>query len=170
VRHRAQIAGFAIEATLVRPVVFLQSMEDKRLLPILIGTYEAERLLAATQPQLALRPQPEHLTIAAIDALGGEIESALIAEEREGAFLAVISVSSASGTLELDARPSDALAIALASGAPIFIQEGLLDAFGYLFEGSPVSDEQLEVDRFRRFLDTVSPDEFRMDDDASPSR
>ena len=109
------------------PVVVLQEEDGARWLPIWIGTAEARSIALEMEQQPALRPNTHDLAEQLILGLEGEMVRVVVTELRNGTYFATIVLRSASGTVDIDARPSDAIAIALRSEAPIFVRASLLD-------------------------------------------
>ncbi len=110
------------------PPVPLVLMEDnaKRIMPIYIGLSEAISINAALNHEIPPRPMTHDLFISLLERLGSKIDSILIDELNEGVFYARMSVSMDGKHFELDARPSDCIAIALRCGAPIHVRESVL--------------------------------------------
>jgi bifunctional DNase/RNase len=165
-RQQAAVIGFAVEMVSQMPVIILQA-EDQRILPLLVGPHEINQLAHYILGTPISRPQPHHLVAGAIASLGGEVTEVVLVDEQEGVFLATIMIDSIGKTQELDARPSDALSVAAITGVPIFVSENLLDRHGYLLGGevADAQQEQRDVQNFRSFLDSVSPDDFRLPED-----
>ena len=146
------------------PVVLLQETEGKRCLQIWIGLAEAEAIALEQQGRLPERPLTHVLISDVVSALGRTLERIEITEVRGGTFYADLVFDRG---LRVSARPSDSIAIALHSDVPIHATEAVLVEAGVLVDddepgeegSSPVPDEE-EVDRFRAFLDNVSPEDF----------
>lgn len=141
-----------------QPLVLLRETEGRRYLPIWIGAVEASAIAVAQQGAASERPLTHELMAHVVEALGDELEEVRIVDVAEGVFFA--SLLFASGA-EVDARPSDSIALALRTGARIVCAEDVLDAAGIestSLEGGPDEDE--EVEKFREFLDHVDPEDF----------
>lgn len=159
-RQQATVIGFAVEMVSQMPAIILQA-EDKRILPLLVGPAEINQLGHYLLGTPISRPQPHHLVAAAIATLGGEITEVVLIDEQDGIFLSVIMIEKDGHTYELDARPSDALSVAAITGVPVLVEEEVLDRHGYLV-GEQADAQQREIQDFRSFLDSVSPDDFRL--------
>ncbi len=145
--------GIRVEAPNNNPIVLLREREGNRYLPIWIGTAEASAIAHALQGIEPPRPQTHDLLKDVIDALGRRLEQVRIAEYRDNIYFAELVFDS--GTT-ISARPSDAVALALRVGCEIYGAEAVLDEVGL-----PVPDEEEgEVERFREFLDSISPEDF----------
>jgi bifunctional DNase/RNase len=146
------------------PVVLLQETQGKRCLQIWIGLAEAEAIALEQQGRLPERPLTHVLIADVVSALGRTLERIEITEVRGGTFYADLVFDRG---LRVSARPSDSIAIALHADVPIHATEAVLAEAGVLVDddesgeegSSPVPDEE-EVDRFRAFLDNVSPEDF----------
>jgi len=140
------------------PIVLLRDTESGRYLPIWIGAGEASAISLAQQGVVPPRPLTHDLLSDVITALGATVVEVRITELRDGVFYA--SVCFADGR-EVSARPSDAIALALRTGAAIVGAPEVVEAAGIELpdeEDEGVEDDQVE--RFREFLDQVSPEDF----------
>ncbi len=136
-----------------QPIVLLKETGGDRYLPIWIGPVEATAIAFAQQGVVPARPLTHDLFRDVLEALGQELTRIRIIDLREGVFYAELVF--ANGT-EVSARPSDAIALALRTGTPIFGAEAVLDEAGIV-----IPDEQEdEVEKFREFLDQISPEDF----------
>lgn len=158
----AQGSGGSTESR--HPVVLLQETAGRRCLQIWIGLAEAEAIALEQQGRLPERPLTHVLITDVVSALGRRLERVEITEVRGGTFYAELVFD---GNLRVSARPSDSIAIALHTDVPIHATEAVLADAGVVVEddenseesSSGASDED-EVDRFRAFLDNVSPEDF----------
>ncbi len=121
-------------------VVVLRETDSKRYLPIWIGPFEADAIAMAIQGHEAQRPMTHDLLKALIGDLGGQINHILVNDIQDNTFFARIVIEQRGHTLEVDARPSDAIALAVRADVPIFVEGHVLDQAGVLFE----EDEQAE--------------------------
>lgn len=142
------------------PVVVLREVDGGRLLPIWMSAGGAAAIVSATEDADPYRPCIHDLATEIVQSLGRRVEQARIVGFDDGQFFAEVVISGQA----IAARPSDAIAIALRAGCPILCREGVLDAAGVAEH--PVASEpegpqaEEEVERFREFLDSVSPDDF----------
>ncbi|MEJ2861328.1 bifunctional nuclease family protein [Actinomycetospora flava] len=150
------------------PVVLLQETDGKRCLQIWIGLAEAEAIALEQQGRLPERPLTHVLISDVVAALGRRLERIEITEVRGGTFYADLVFDRG---LRVSARPSDSIAIALHADVPIHATEGVLADAGVVVEddegdetpgsgGAADSSDEDEVDRFRAFLDNISPEDF----------
>lgn len=132
------------------------------ILPIWIGEQEATSTLFALGGDTPPRPLTHDLMKTLVDAVGGHVERVDITSIEAGTFFAEITLLAASDPIILDARPSDSIALALRSGAPLFVADAVLDEVGIpALMVETVSDEEEELDEFKRFLEDVDPEDFQ---------
>lgn len=136
-----------------QPIVLLKEAGGERYLPIWIGAVEATAIAFAQQGVLTARPMTHDLMRDLLQALQASLSRIVITDLQEGVFYANLVFESG---LEVSARPSDAIALAVRMGVGVFAEDAVLEAAGIA-----VPDEQEnEVERFREFLDTISPEDF----------
>jgi len=136
-----------------QPIVLLREIGGERYLPIWIGAVEATAIAFAQQGVVPPRPMTHDLMRDLLAALDADLAQIRITELREGVFYALLVFASG---LEVSARPSDAIALALRTGTPIFGAEQVLEDAGII-----IPDEQEdEVEKFIEFLDQISPEDF----------
>ena len=151
--RQLDVVGVRVEMPANQPIVLLREIEGDRYLPIWIGAVEATAIALAQQGVVPDRPLTHDLLRNVLDALDQNLAQVRITQLRDSVFFADLVFDS--GT-EVSARPSDAIALALRTGTPIFGAESVLDEAGITI---PQEDE-VEVERFRKFLDQVSPEDF----------
>ncbi len=130
-------------------VVILKEKIAKRYLPIWIGPAEADAIAVKLQGVTVPRPLTHDLLSSVIDSLGAVIDSIIVSDLKSDTFYAKIILNVDGRQLEIDSRPSDALALAVRTDAPIFAEEAVLDKAGILLDeetGKPVMEESDEVD------------------------
>lgn len=140
-----------------------------RALSIVVGGAEAASIAFAVAGHTPSRPQTHDIMATLVDALDAHVGAAEVTELRNGAFLARLALTGPTGDIALDARPSDAIALAVRMHAPLFVSDDVLAEAGTL----PPSEEEIEeirvaveaaiddeVERFRDFIDHVDPTEF----------
>lgn len=147
------VVGVRVEMASNQPIVLLREVDGERYLPIWIGAAEATAIAFAQQGVVPARPLTHDLLRDVLAALGRTVVQVRITELTDGVFYALLVFD---GGVEVSARPSDAIALALRTGTPIFAADDVLGEAGI-----EVPDEQEdEVERFREFLDQVSPEDF----------
>jgi uncharacterized protein len=153
------LSGVRVELPSNQPIVLLKEQEGERYLPIWIGAAEAAAIAFALQGIPTPRPMTHDLMKQMLEELGVSVERVSITELREGTFFAVLSLSRNGDTFEISSRPSDAIALAVRSDTPIFAEAEVLDEASILIPAEEPEEEQ-EVERFREFLDQVTPEDF----------
>ncbi len=148
-----EVVGVRVEMPTNQPLVLLRETEGSRYLPIWIGAVEASAIAYAQEGAETPRPLTHDLMQQMVVALGDELEEVRIVDVHDGVFFA--SLIFASGA-EVEARPSDSIALALRAGARIVCTEDVLDEAGI----QSTREEDEEVERFREFLEEVAPDDF----------
>ena len=157
-----QIYGVSFDMVGKQPIVLLKTVDGNRFLPIWIGHPEAAAILMKLQGASTPRPMTHDLVTDMLGELGAEVVRITVTELKENTFYASITVQQNGSEIEIDSRPSDAIALAVRAEAPIFADERVIEESAIEFEGEEVNEEEI-VDEFRRFLDQVSPDEFAVE-------
>src|SRR5438270_13175121 len=160
--HEMQIYGVSFDLVGKQPIVLLKTAEGNKFLPIWIGHPEAAAILMKLQSASTPRPMTHDLVTDMLDQLGAQVIRITVTELRENTFYAQITVQQDGSEIEIDSRPSDAIALAIRADAPIFAADRVIEESAIEFEGDEVTDEQLEeeVTKFKNFLDEVTPDQF----------
>lgn len=160
-------------------VVVLRETDSKRYLPIWIGPFEADAIAMAIQGHEPQRPMTHDLLKALIGEMGGQIVHILVNDIQDNTFFARIVIEQQGRIVEVDARPSDAIALAVRTDVPVFVEATVLDQAGVLFDedeatasdeaGQPetlggqqepeadLNDESMSI--FRNFINTLNPDD-----------
>lgn len=154
----ATIDTLALDVTTNTPVVVLKPKELDKVLPIWIGHAEAWAIAMELSGVESNRPMTHDLLKRVIDSLGATVTRIDITELREQTFYAVIKLESRSGDAEIDARPSDSLALALKTKAAIFVNEELLNARKEETPGAP--DMPTDPESLRERLRKINPEDF----------
>ncbi|MFM9106001.1 MAG: bifunctional nuclease family protein [Chloroflexota bacterium] len=144
-------------------VVILKEVAGERHLPIWIGAYEAEAIAMELQGVSAARPLPYDIMKAIITEMGGSVERIVVTDLSQDVFYARVVVSTASGNIEIDSRPSDAIALAVRVSVPILVDESVMDKAGVTL-GSDDDDDDDEEDLDATLIDRAEP-ETRADDE-----
>jgi uncharacterized protein len=163
-----EIYGVSFDLVGKTPAVFLKTAEGNKFLPIWIGHPEAAAILMKLQGVATPRPMTHDLFADTLQLLGAEVISITVTELRESTFYAQITVQQDGQELEIDSRPSDAIALAIRVGAPIFAADEVIEESAIEFEGEQPGEEEM-VAEFKRFLDTVSPEEFAVEEEDGGS-
>jgi bifunctional DNase/RNase len=151
--RQLEVVGVRVEMPTNQPIVLLKETQGERYLPIWIGPMEATAIAYAQQGLVPVRPLTHDLLRDILEALGVQLRTVNITALRNGTFFADLIFSNGK---EVSARPSDSIALALRTGATIFAADEILEEAGIA-----IPDEQEdEVEKFREFLDTISPEDF----------
>ena len=153
------IYGVSFDMVGKQPIVLLKTVESNKFLPIWIGHPEAAAILMKLQGATTPRPMTHDLLSDMLGELDVECTRVSVTELRENTFFASITLSVAGRELEIDSRPSDALALAVRSGAPIFAADEVIAESAIEFEHE-VEEADDVVEKFKEFLDQVSPEDF----------
>lgn len=166
-----RVAGVALDPT-GQHVILLKPMDqipgEGRILPIWIGQMEATSILVAVEDAPVPRPLAHDLMRSMLEVVGAAVTAVSVTRIDEGTFYAEVSLSTALGDRVVDARPSDAIALASRVGAPIWVAEAVLEDAGVPDTVTETEDDdeapldpQERLDEFKRFLEDVDPDDFR---------
>jgi len=126
-----KVFGLALDEDTQAPVLILKDLEDKTTLPIWIGAMEAMAISLTLNDVKLPRPMTHDLLLTAVERLGGVVRMVSVTELREGTFYAVISVEREGQMIEIDSRPSDAVALALRAGAAILVDPKVIEALSH---------------------------------------
>ena len=157
--QRMTIYGVSFDMVGKQPIVLLKTVDGNRFLPIWIGHPEAAAILMKLQGASTPRPMTHDLLSEVLEQLDAKCERVSVTELRENTFYASITLSINGREVEIDSRPSDALALAVRSGAPIFAAEDVIAESAIEFEHE-VEDTEEVVEKFKDFLDNVTPEDF----------
>ena len=152
----AKIYSLIFIPPLAQYVITLEEVDGSRLVPIWIGVSEGASIVMVLEGEKFKRPLTHDLTINLIKALGGSIEKIVISDLKDNAYYAVIVLRQGDRTLEIDSRPSDAIALAVRTCAPIFIEDKVLELCPVI--NKPISDD--EVKNFEKEIESLRPEEF----------
>jgi bifunctional DNase/RNase len=162
--RQVRIASLAVDPHTEQPVIILKPLDEEPgqgvLLPIWIGQPEATAILLGLQGEAPPRPMTHDLMRDIVEALDTYVERVEITRVDQGTFYAAIVLRGEERTRVVDARPSDSIALAIRTGAPIFVAQEVLDDASVADESIVVDDEEAEVEAFRDFLDHVDPNDF----------
>ena len=158
------IYGVSFDLVGKQPIVLLKTADGNRFLPIWIGHPEAAAILQRLQGDDVPRPMTHDLFVNILGELQAEVVQIAVTELRDNTFYASITVSVNGSEMEIDSRPSDALALAVRVSAPIFAAEEVIEESAIEFEHE-VEDTEEVVDKFKEFLDEVNPDDFAQGSD-----
>lgn len=164
------VYGVSFDLIGKQPIVLLKTQDGNTFLPIWIGQPEAAAILAKLQGSDPPRPMTHDLAATIVTSLDAEIRRVTVTELRENTFHARITLVQGGAEIDIDSRTSDAIALALRADAKIFAADEVIEESGVEFEGDEGEasrhltghDSLADLDpaEFRRFLDTVTPEDF----------
>ena len=154
------IYGVSFDMVGKQPIVLLKTADGNKFLPIWIGHPEAASILMKLQGAGTPRPMTHDLLVDVLGELDAKCTQVSVTELRENTFFASITLNVAGRELEIDSRPSDAIALAVRSGAPIYAAEEVISESAIEFEHE-VEDTDEVVEKFKEFLDQVTPEDFK---------
>jgi bifunctional DNase/RNase len=162
------IYGVSFDMVGKQPIVLLKAVDTNKFLPIWIGHPEAAAILMKLQGASTPRPMTHDLLSDVLDQIDAKCEKVSVTELRDNTFFASITISMNGSELEIDSRPSDALALAVRTSAPIFAADDVIEESAIEFEGEEVEDTEQVVEKFKDFLDNVTPEDFAQGEGEQP--
>jgi len=135
------------------PIVVLRDLQDQRALPIWVGVCEASAIALQVENVTTPRPMTHDLLRNVISDLRGRVERVVVTELKDSTFYAVIMLEVQGETVAVDARPSDAIALALRAKAPIFVEETVLESA----KSADLSPDRTDESRLQKWLESLDP-------------
>jgi bifunctional DNase/RNase len=157
------IYGVSFDMVGKQPIVLLKTADGNKFLPIWIGHPEAAAILMKLQGAATPRPMTHDLFTDILSQLEARVVKIAVTELRENTFYALITVVVNGTEIEIDSRPSDAIALAVRADAPIFAAEAVIEESASEFEQDQDVNEEEVVEEFKKFLDEVRPEDFSSD-------
>jgi bifunctional DNase/RNase len=158
------IYGVSFDMVGKQPIVLLKTADGNKFLPIWIGHPEAAAILMKLQDAATPRPMTHDLFTDILERLEARVVRIAVTELRENTFYALITVAVDGTEIEIDSRPSDAIALAVRAEAPIYAADAVIEESAIEFEGEDEVNQEAVVEEFKRFLDEVKPEDFSTDD------
>ena len=152
---RMEIKGLVLDPNTKAPIVILRDDKGEILLPIWIGVFEANAIALRLENVETPRPMTHDLLQSALETLGGKVEKIVISDLKDNTFYARIHVVRNGSNLEIDARPSDAIALALRSAAPIFVLQPVLEQA----QAVNLVQEATDEEKLRKWLEEMDPED-----------
>jgi bifunctional DNase/RNase len=163
--HEMVIYGVSFDLVGKQPIVLLKTAEGNKFLPIWIGHPEAAAILMKLQGATTPRPMTHDLVTDMLAQLDAQVVRITVTELRDSTFYAQITVQQDGSEIDVDSRPSDAIALAVRTSAPIFAADDVIDESSIEFEHE-VEDTEEVVEKFKDFLDQVTPEDFAKGEDS----
>ncbi|NLL47715.1 MAG: bifunctional nuclease family protein [Firmicutes bacterium] len=153
---RMNVKAVGLDRDTLLPVVILTDESEESYVPLVIGPAEANAIAVVLQNMETSRPLTHDLLLSSVLTLGGKVDKVVITDLADDVYYAEVCLVQQGKTLRIDARPSDAIALALRAGAPIFVNEKITP-----YAMAVPGEEDPEMEQFRSFLKDLSPDDFR---------
>jgi bifunctional DNase/RNase len=149
------IKGLMVDPITNMPIVVLREVEGERVLPIWVGVFEANAIALQVENVQTPRPMTHDLLSNVIAELGAQLERIVVCDLRENTFYALLHVTSTGGPVTIDARPSDAIALALRTGSRIFVEDSVISSA----RSVETARENVDVGRLQKWLEGLSDDD-----------
>ena len=149
------IKGLMVDPVTNMPIVILRDKEGQKVLPIWVGIFEANAIALQIENISTPRPMTHDLLRNVIQDLKASVQKIVVCDLQENTFYALIYLSLNGDTLAIDARPSDAIALALRTRAPIFVEDTVIDHAKTV----DFSSEKTDADRLHKWLESLDPDD-----------
>jgi bifunctional DNase/RNase len=153
------VSDIGLDRNTNSPVVILRERGGARILPIWIGAAEANAIAMELKGVKAQRPLTHDLLKQIIVGLGGDLRRVVISSVKENTYFAELLIHRDDHVFQVDARPSDSIALALRLNAPIFTSDQLLEESG-LESDEPAPDPSLDADKLKEYLEKMDPQDF----------
>ena len=149
------IKGLMVDPITHMPIIILRDQDGQRVLPIWVGIFEANAIALQMENISTPRPMTHDLLRHVIEDLGGTVTKIVIADLRDNTFYALIHVNTQGGPVAIDARPSDAIALALRTQASIFVEDSVIDSA----KGVDFATDRGDSERLQKWLESLDPEE-----------
>jgi len=149
------IKGLMVDPDTNMPIVILRDLEGQRVLPIWVGLFEANAIALQIENVSTPRPMTHDLLRNVIADLKATVEKIVVCDLQENTFYALIYLGLQGDTVAIDARPSDAIALALRTKAPIFVEDAVIDNAKTV----NVTSDQNDAERLHKWLESLDPDD-----------
>jgi len=149
------IKGLMVDPVTNVPIVILRDKDGQRLLPIWVGIFEANAIALQIENVATPRPMTHDLLRNVIHDLHAAVQKIVVCDLQENTFYALIYLTLGGGTVSIDARPSDAIALALRTRAPIFVEDSVIDHAKTV----DFSSEKDDADRLHKWLESLDPED-----------
>jgi len=156
-----KVSGLTIDPLTNTPIVILKDLEDKRALPIWIGLFEASAIATELEKISFSRPMTHDLMNELLKSLDIQVTMIEINDLKDNTFFAMIHLMKNSGTVKVDSRPSDAIALALRANAPIFVDEKVIEKSRSIdFAKKAINVDEQKKEKLKDFLENLTSEDF----------
>jgi bifunctional DNase/RNase len=149
-----QISGLMVDPVTNMPIVILKDEDNRHVLPIWVGVFEANAIALRVEEIIPPRPMTHDLLHDLLSTLGAEVRRVVVSDLRDNTYYAIVELQMGDVKYSIDARPSDALALALRADAPVFVEESVLK----LAESG--GKQASEAERLRSWFESLDPEDF----------
>jgi bifunctional DNase/RNase len=149
------IKGLMVDPITNMPIVVLREVDGQRVLPIWVGVFEANAIALQVENVQTPRPMTHDLLTNVIADLGAQVERVVVSDLRENTFYALLHVAAPAGPVTIDARPSDAIALALRTGSRIFVEEEVITSA----RSVETAHENVDIGRLQKWLENLSDED-----------
>ncbi|MBI3492469.1 MAG: bifunctional nuclease family protein [Acidobacteria bacterium] len=149
------LKGLMVDPITNMPIVILRDRDGQKVLPIWVGIFEANAIALQIENIPTPRPMTHDLLRNVIEDLKASVQKVVVCDLQENTFYALIYLSRNGDTMAIDARPSDAIALALRTRAPIFVEDSVIDHAKTV----DFSSEKADADRLHKWLESLDPDD-----------
>ncbi len=153
------IYGVSFDMVGKQPIVLLKTISGNKFLPIWIGHAEAAAILMKLQGTDTPRPMTHDLVTEIMGELNTRVARITVTELRDNTFYALITLARDTAEIDVDSRPSDAIALAVRANAPIFAADQVIAESAIEFEHEPEESDDV-VEQFKEFLENITPEDF----------
>ena len=153
---RMTVRGIALDPITNMPIIILKDQEEKRALPIWVGIFEANAIALELEKIATPRPMTHDLIKNILEGLGASVQQIVVNDLKDNTFFAVIEVTYNGNVVNIDSRPSDAIALALRLNAPIFVTEKVVSKA----KSMDIAEEKEDSDRWKEWLENLKPEDF----------
>jgi uncharacterized protein len=153
---RMTVRGIALDPITNMPIIILKDVEERKALPIWVGIFEANAIALELEKVSTPRPMTHDLMRSILEGLGVSVQQVIINDLKDNTFFAVIELARNGTAINIDSRPSDAIALALRVNAPIFVTEEVVAQA----KSVEISEEKEETDKWKEWLEHLKPEDF----------
>ena len=153
---RMTVRGIALDPITNMPIIILKDSEEKRALPIWVGIFEANAIALELEKIATPRPMTHDLIKNILDGLGATVQQIVVNDLKVDTLFAVIEVNYSGNMVNIDARPSDAIALALRVNAPIFVTDKVVSKAKTM----DIAEDKEETDRWKEWVENLKPEDF----------
>jgi bifunctional DNase/RNase len=149
------IKGLMVDPITNMPIIILRDTDGQKVLPIWVGIFEANAIALQIENIATPRPMTHDLLKNVISDLKATVQKIVVCDLKENTFFALVYIGVNGDTIAIDARPSDAIALALRARAPIFVEESVIENAKTV----DFTSEKPDADRLQKWLESLDPDE-----------